>query len=144
MRRELLNFYPQIGASGDFVKLNPVENIAVEILTILISPTGEKSTRVWNLDFGSEFLDSLFDLADSGIETTIKERVYSALRKDLDDVQVSVDNVNITYDTSGKVLSVDVTIGFTYDDNKYVAIYNLPNNEMLLEAPTYKVKKAVA
>ena len=141
MRRDVYNVFPQISATGDFARLNPVENIVVEILSTLTTSSGEKSTRMWNIDFGSNLLDYIFELSSDENLDALRTEIINSLNSSLPDIVFDQVEVFAQRDKSDTISGVNIFIIFTYDDKKYRASYSFPTKLSLLEGPIYDVKQ---
>lgn len=98
---------------GDFVKLNSTDKTAIksDLMHLLLTRKGE---RLYNPDFGTDFLKFIFELNDSTTQSDIKTHVNDVLKKYLPKLRVNQIDVK---ESETSEYAITVRIDYTISDD---------------------------
>jgi phage baseplate assembly protein W len=98
---------------GDFVKLNDTDKDAIksDLMHLLLTRKGE---RLYNPDFGTDFLRYIFELNDGVTHSELKTHINDVVKKYLPKLRVNAIEVN---QSDISEYTVNVRVDYTVSDD---------------------------
>lgn len=98
---------------GDFIKLNDTDKDAIksDLMHLLLTRKGE---RLYNPDFGTDFLRYIFELNDGVTHSELKTHINDVVKKYLPKLRVNSIEVN---ESEVSEYTVNVRVDYTVSDD---------------------------
>ena len=102
-----LSYNPQLNNLGDLSNVNNLDAIKQAVKTIVLTPIG---TKLFDPDFGSEALSTLFELSDDTTASDLESNISNALKKYETRITVNFVKVNILPNSNAMTIEISYLI----------------------------------